>query len=219
MHIYEKDGLKLPSVTTIIHCLGSDDLMKWANIMGFKHNKYEDLMDKSSKFGTLVHSHLQAIVDPDHGDPLEADGPISQFNLDQAVKRFQKMISTYQYETIFTERTLISTSRGYGGTMDWLAYINKHKMINDFKTAKKPQPHMFLQLGGYFNLCMDEGITDIEGGSIINVNKDACSIKIINRKTLEFLGDAFDSLASFYHKFYMESLEYSPELLANSTTT
>ena len=71
LHIYEKDGKKYPSVTTIIHSIGSEELMKWSNIMGFRHRKIEDILEETSKFGTLVHSHLQEIVDPEHGNPLD----------------------------------------------------------------------------------------------------------------------------------------------------
>ena len=54
MHIYEKDGKKLPSVTTIIHSLGNEEIIKWANSLGFRHIKYEQELDKYAQNGSLI---------------------------------------------------------------------------------------------------------------------------------------------------------------------
>ena len=61
MHIYEKDGKKLPSVTTIIHSLGNEEIIKWANSLGFRHIKYEQELDKYAQNGTLIHELLLTI--------------------------------------------------------------------------------------------------------------------------------------------------------------
>ena len=52
MHIYEKDGKEYPSVTTIIQSLGSEEIVKWANHLGFKHLDYTKELEKTAVNGT-----------------------------------------------------------------------------------------------------------------------------------------------------------------------
>lgn len=220
MHTYTKDGIAYPSVTTIVHALGSEELMKWSNIMGFKHRKIEDILDKTSKFGTLVHSHLQSIVDPDRGIPLPVEDGIDAFDLTNIVSRFKRYISRFTYQTIYTEKSIVSSTLGYGGTLDWYAKMGdklQFNMLNDFKTSKRVQVNMLFQLGGYYNLLKEIG-EEPDGCSIIIINRNACSLNPFNLKDLQLFGSIFNELASFYNM--SREIKVSPdlEMLSDLTT-
>ena len=220
LHIYEKDGKKYPSVTTIIHSIGSEELMKWSNIMGFRHRKIEDILEETSKFGTLVHSHLQEIVDPEHGKPLAPKDAIEEYELLQLKSRFKRYISDYTYETISTERTLISDKMGYAGTLDWLAWMGPNKdirMLNDFKTSKRVQVSMIFQLGGYFNLLKEVG-EEPDGGSIVIINKTTCKLNPFDHDMLETAGRIFLSLKDWYIESSQIQVSPSQKLLERLTS-
>lgn len=200
MHIYYDQDQALPSVTTIVHSLGSDELMKWANIMGFKHRKIEDILEKSAAFGTLVHSHLRCVVDPNCGEPpIPPKDGVEEFQLLKIISKFKRYMEIFTYQTIFTERSIASAKLGYGGTLDWYARINQFKMLNDFKTSKTLKVGMLFQLGGYFNLLRSIG-EEPDGCSVIIINERICSMHPFNRADLEFFGETFQALADFYNR-------------------
>lgn len=201
MHIYHIGDKAYPSVTTIVHSLGSEELMKWSNIMGFKHKKYEDIMEESSRFGTLMHSHLQSIVDPENApDPIQPKDAIEEFRVMKLKSKFVRYISQFHYQTIYTEKSLVSDKLGYGGTLDWYAIMNHFKMLNDFKTSKRVQVGMLFQLGGYGNLLRECLGIEPDGCSIILVNDQQCKLNPFGKKDLQFFGEIFQILADFYNK-------------------
>ena len=133
MYIYEVDGKKVPSVTTIIHALSSDEIIKWANSLGFRHLKYEVELDKYAKNGTLIHDVLRGEVDPNYTSQIEYKDAIHRTEVLGYITRFRNMIQNYEFETIFTEKTFISAKLGYGGTIDWFA-----KFFNKIDIKKPP---------------------------------------------------------------------------------
>lgn len=198
MHLYERDGKKYPSVTTIVHSLGSDDITRWSNFLGFKHIKVQTELDRTASFGTLVHSHLQHIVDPSCGDELvEPKNSIEKYDLDKVIRLFNEYFDNFEYTTLFTERFILSEELGYAGTMDWVANVNGKIMLNDFKTAKAPYISMMFQLGGYYNLLQSIG-QDVDLASIITINTSGCKMHPIHKEDLIFYAEVFNSLAKFY---------------------
>lgn len=203
MRFYEKDGNKYPSVTTVLKLIsGNDDLMKWANYLGFKRKDLTKTLEESARFGTLVHSHLESIVDNSSESKLKPKDNLDEYSLSKAINNFNRIFDGVDYTTIFSEKTIIGSTLGYGGTLDWMAKIGDYSILMDFKTSKKPRPGMFLQLGGYYNLLKSEGY-DIDFGCIILVNEKECSIHPINGDTLKVYGNLFNLLYKFY-------IEWSP---------
>lgn len=211
MHIYELDGQKYPSVTTIIHCLGNDSIIKWANHLGFKHQDYTKVMDESSKFGTKVHAALQREVEGNDGTQLEYADFIERTQVMTALGHFRRLMQLYEYETIFTEKTLISPKLGYAGTLDWLTKINfKYLMLMDFKTSKMVRFTMLLQLGGYSNLLKEAGY-NLDGAGIILVNPKLSTLYPINNIELQFYAEAFQKLADYYLTIWQKEMKSDPD--------
>ena len=219
MHIYEKDGKKLPSVTTIIHSLGNEEIIKWANSLGFRHIKYEQELDKYAQNGTLIHELLRGEVDSNYTPQVEYKDAMHRVEILGYITRFRNMIQNYEYETIFTEKTFISSELGYGGTIDWFAnFFHKFNMLNDFKTRKAVRFSHLLQLGGYHNLLKENGI-HIDGASIILCNKNISSLYPIGIKDLEWYGNAFQILANYYNMTWQVEMKPDMDLLTTLKST
>lgn len=218
MHIYEKDGKEYPSVTTIIHSLGNDEITKWANRLGFRHIDYEKELEKSSINGTKVHDLLRGEVDSSYTPKVEYKDDLERITLLGYLTRFRNFIQDYTYETIFTEKTFISEKLGYAGTLDWLATFNdKYLVLNDFKTSRAVRFGFLLQLGGYYNLLHENGY-DPDCASIILVNKKLCSMYPINKSDLLYFANTFNILAQFYLMTYHKEPIADKELLLKLKT-
>lgn len=203
MHIYTLDGIDYPSVTTVLSLISTDEaLMKWANIMGFKHKDIEKIKNDSASFGTLIHAHLRGIVDDSFIDVPEFKDSLEKYKVEKVKFNFNNYFKNISYNTIYTEKTIISKELGYAGTLDWMAIINELKFLNDFKTSKTIHDTMFLQLGGYYNLLHTIG-EDIDCGSIITINEKRCQMHPILKADLEYYGKLFNMLYEFYREYKM----------------
>lgn len=212
MHIYECNGKKLPSVTTIIHSLGNDEIIRWANSLGFRHLKYDQELEKYAENGTLIHDLLRGEVDPSYTPEAVYKDEIQRIQALGYLTRFRNFISLYDYETTFTEKAFMSESLGYAGTIDWVAKINhQFLMLNDFKTSKAVRFSHLLQLGGYNNLLVENGI-HVDGASIILCNKKICTMYPINKTQLEFFSEAFNALAKYYLMTWEVEMKADTEL-------
>ena len=58
-----------PSVTTVIHILGSKKISRWANYLGFKHMDFDKELLKAADFGTAAHAFCRQILDPSAPNP------------------------------------------------------------------------------------------------------------------------------------------------------
>lgn len=209
-HIYTKNGISVPSVTTVLHCLGSSKLMKWANYMGFKHIDINKVLEETSEFGTLAHAMMQLIVDPETntGETLTTKDALIAYQLNKLADHFRKKFEDINYRTIFTEKTLIDINEGkmYGGTLDWLCEIDGQIVLYDFKTSKKIKPNMLLQLGAYTILLKDEENIEVNKAGIILIAETHCRIVEYSKEELEMAGEAFLNLLRFY-ELYKDRLD------------
>lgn len=207
-HIYEKNNIKVPSVTTIIQCLGSKRLLKWANYMGFKHKDIDKILEETSEYGTLAHLLMQSIVDhKNFKEKIEIKDKILAFQLNKMATKFKSVFNEDSYETLFSEKTLISIDpdMGYGGTMDWLCKINDKIILYDFKTSKKIKPTMLLQLGAYSKLLEKEENIIIDKAGIILISDSYCKVVEYSKEELDMASEAFLHLLKFY-KLYADRL-------------
>ena len=220
MHIYEcSDGSKVPSVTTILQLLGNKEIIYWANRLGFRHIDYEAELNALADAGTKMHQVMQRIVDPTNAiDPIIFKDQFEEQKYAKLASKFSNMIKDYSYNTVFTESTFVSSKLGYGGTIDWFAEMNGFNMINDFKSSKRVYMKHLLQLGGYYNLMVENGYT-INGGSIILVNDRVSTLYPINEQDLINLGKVFNMIASVYRNIYDTLIPYDAELLKKLQNT
>lgn len=222
MHIYEKDGVYLPSVTTILHSIiiDGDRLLNWSNSLGFRHIKYSEELERSANFGTAVHAALEQIM---------TNGPDNKISLNGfEIIKFKKVINNFMEfinqnsmtpeDTLHAELTLSSIELGYAGTCDWVGYIHGKLTLIDYKTSKKPNESMFMQLSAYMHLLRENGI-NIEQAGILTVGEKDVKLYMKTLSELDEYYITFEIIHSLFNRMYPYSkLEEEAKQLNNLIT-
>ena len=222
MHIYEKDGVYLPSVTTILHSIiiDGDRLLNWSNSLGFRHIKYSEELERSANFGTAVHAALEQIM---------TNGPDNKILLNGfEIIKFKKVINNFMEfinqnsmtpeDTLHAELTLSSIELGYAGTCDWVGYIHGKLTLLDYKTSKKPNESMFMQLSAYMHLLRENGI-NIEQAGILTVGEKDVKLYMKTLSELDEYYITFEIIHSLFTRMYPYSkLEEEAKQLNNLIT-
>ena len=222
MQIYEKDGVYLPSVTTILHSIiiDGDRLLNWSNSLGFRHIKYSEELERSANFGTAVHAALEQIM---------TNGPDNKISLNGfEIIKFKKVINNFMEfinqnsmtpeDTLHAELTLSSIELGYAGTCDWVGYIHGKLTLLDYKTSKKPNESMFMQLSAYMHLLRENGIS-IEQAGILTVGEKDVKLYMKTLSELDEYYITFEIIHSLFNRMYPYSkLEEEAKQLNNLIT-
>ena len=204
MHIYENDGILLPSVTTVIHTIYTHpNIIRWSNWLGFKHKKYDEVLNGYARFGTEMHSCLQKFMKPD--SILDEIG-VSGFN----IIKLNKILQTFETfclinnvspdNTIAVEMEMKSNTLGYAGTIDWLGSYKNELVLWDYKSSKNVNKMMFIQLGGYYGLLKENGY-DINSASILIISETRVKEYKLSREELIFYYGIFIKCLDLFYAF------------------
>ena len=204
MHIYEKDGILLPSVTTVIHTVyTSPSIINWSNWLGFKHKKYEAVLNEYATFGTDMHTCLQKFMCPSSiSDSINVKG----FN----ILRINKILSTFENfcninnvsptDTIQVELEMKSTMMKYAGTADWLGTYKNELILWDYKSSKNVNKTMYIQLGGYYGLLKENGY-DIDSAYILLVSENGVKEYKLSKDELILYHSIFLKCLDLFYAF------------------
>jgi len=194
---YNTSGIEVPSVTTILKILNKPFLAKWANIMGFRRQNIDDLLERSAQIGTLVHQAIEAYM---MGKYYMWTGSRGGKQLIMAyLNSFLEWKRTHTVQPIFMERQFVTTD--YGGTVDFYGIVDLKKTILDFKTSKKVYPTMFLQLAAYCIMLEEQGY-EVEQLGIVIVNENGFNEKIVPRSFMDRYIEIFKILVALFHSWY-----------------
>jgi hypothetical protein len=193
-----QDGIEVPSVTTILKILNKPFLTKWANIMGFRGINVDNVLEETSRIGTLVHGIVRAFVMKYYyiwiGDYSDKQTVIRYFD------SFLSWYKKNKVEPIFTEQILVSDR--FGGTCDFYGLINDKYTILDYKTSKRFYATMFLQLAAYCMILESQGKQVDQVAILLLKNKGEAEPKFIQRTELEPYIEAFKKLLDLFHTWY-----------------
>jgi len=195
---YNKEGEEVPSVTTVLKILNKPFLQKWANIMGFKRQKIEDILEKSSIIGTMVHKLIEAYL----MEKMYVFIPARHHTRTLAMTYMNTFINwkhTHVLKPEFMEKS--HSSDKFGGTIDFYGVVDGLHTILDFKTSKKFYATMFLQLAAYCIMLEEHG-KKVEQAAIIIINEGGYNEKFITREELEPYIQTFKKLVDFFHVWY-----------------
>lgn len=205
-HTYCADGKEYPSVTTILDAVAySKHLVGWANSLGMRHIRYEDELKRTSTQGTLCHEMAQAIVDPEHGQPPKITDPLMDYYVRTRIRNFQFQLDSNagHWSTIFTEKPFVSHTHGTGGTMDWYANWYDKRTLFDFKTSSGLREKHIFQLGGYYDILLDNG-EEPEQAGIILLKQDRCLINIFDIEIIKRAAEVFREIITPYYYAHAE---------------
>lgn len=153
-HTYRLNGIIIPSVTTV---LGPLNDLKYSGIG-------EKTLEKAADKGSAVHEAIEnwiefgiEDIEPEHRGYFDA---------------FLKWWKEYNPIPVATERKLYHRVMRYGGTIDFLAYIEDELTLIDFKTTYVMNDMTFgVQLEAYSQALKSFGI-QVQRKRILQLKKD-----------------------------------------------
>lgn len=174
------DGKRVMRVTEVIKILAKDQLVVWANMLGFKGIDYKKELERTSNIGSLFHGVVEQYMDPKRLAILDYEeygvwGFQSRLEATNAVKSFFKWYDhlTKPYKVVFTEKVVIG--KKLGGTIDCgiQGFSDPSKVIFvDYKTSPNFYLTQFLQLSGYVTIYEEKfGKNTVEGVMVILADK------------------------------------------------
>lgn len=203
---YMYNGKNVPRVTEVLSKMISEEkLMSWANSLGFKHQRYKDVLSKAAVFGTKIHHGIECFL---KGEKVPEDTPSICF---KAFQEWWKIIETTDYEIVGQEQKLVC--EWYGGTYDCLMKINGKLYLIDFKTSNHVTYKYYLQLAAYSKVLREKKNINIDGVLILQLNKYQPKYKEYildlsipeHREYFNLCERTFESiLYSYYHIHYLE---------------
>jgi len=153
---YDKSGMLLPGVTTVLGVLNKPALVPWANGLGLKGINVREYVDVLATIGTIGHDMICC-----HNKRVPFDRKSHPDELiDKAENCFLSYLAwekQHKVEPILCEAALVSEKYGYGGSVDMLALVDGVPTIVDYKTGKAIYPEHIYQVSAYRQLLEENG--------------------------------------------------------------
>jgi hypothetical protein len=193
------DGEHVMRVSDVIKLIAKEQLIIWANNLGFKGISYKKELERTANIGSLCHSVIEkyfnknylADVDyDDYGITDENDQLEVRRALDSFFVWFEGFLKHHTYNVKFTERVVVG--KNLGGTIDcgidgW--EDPKKVIFVDYKTSGDFYLTQFLQLAAYTMLYEENyGKNTVEGVMVTLLSKKKgkrARARFIPRKNLD----------------------------------
>ena len=137
------DGVRYPSVTTVLSVLSQDGIEKWKKRVGEK--EANRISSYAAKRGTNVHSIIEKYLDnePNFEKSFMPHIISSLVDLKPVLSRID--------EIYLQECALYSNHLGLAGRVDCIAKFDGELSVIDFKTSRKPKKKEWIE--SYFMQC------------------------------------------------------------------
>lgn len=202
-------GLVIPSSTTLLKLLSKDELVPWANWLGFKKIDVKTEVESHAYVGKIAHALIEEYLL--HGTIgqgfYEHNNRLREF---QAIKNsFMSFIKFFVPEApkfkIIRNEFSISGDK-FGGTLDLLCEYNGKLTLADFKTSKSFYMSMFMQMGSYDLLLRETEGIEVEQYMIIRLDKKTgkpAKVMICDdSEHMQLYRDCFNSLVELYYQYH-----------------
>lgn len=213
-HQYKIDGVRIPSVSSVIGVLDKPRMAWW--IMSEVKKKLSSMvwttitqdnikdiytahLQKSQEaldIGTEVHNWCEQYA-LGNQLPMPDDD-----NVCNGVMAFLERVNTHNVEFLENEKIVYSKEHNYIGTFDALAIVDDKKTIIDFKTSKRFYPvDQGMQLCAYKQAYEEEYNENIENVIVLHLDKMTGDFGSYNiNHFYEELIDMFNMLCAVKHK-------------------
>lgn len=161
---YNSDGLSVPRVTEILSkMIHKEQLMYWANHLGFKGERYKDALNNAAIIGTNAHKAIEIYLNDKFitKDNIPFLGFLNWMNI--ILDNFNKV------EYVYVEHKIVC--KWFGGTLDALFKIDDRIFLIDFKTSNYITYTYFLQLAAYRFMLNSEENINIDGVIVLQLDK------------------------------------------------
>ena len=129
-----KEGKVVPGATTVIGLLNKPQLVVWANRLGLQGIDSSKFRDEKAEIGTLAHAMILATL---KGESIDT----SEYSREQISQAENSFLSWLEWgkgkdiKPILLETPLVSEQYQYGGTPDFLGYLDGDIVLMDYKTG------------------------------------------------------------------------------------
>jgi len=144
-------GEYVPGVTTIVGQLAKPALISWANKMGLKGIDTTKYVDLTAQAGTLAHAMIISHLKGEACDTGEYGKTIIDL-AENSLLSYLNWEKSHKIRLDSAEVPLVSDTYRYGGTIDFLGWIDDIYTLVDFKTGGDIYEEAFIQCGGYYAL-------------------------------------------------------------------
>ena len=190
------DGVRLPSVTTVIGAKKKEAIMKWRQRVG--EAEANRVSRKATSRGTNMHTicedYLNNRIDYNSGAMPDA------LEMFKSIKPYLNKINNIHYQ----EQALWSVAIGMAGRVDCIAEYDGVLSVIDFKTSKKIKTKNDIQ--DYFAQCVAYACMyeELVG---IGIDQIVIIMAVENEQPLVFIEKTADHLNTLldYIKFYKEN--------------
>lgn len=162
---YKVDGVRVPSVTTILSRFkDSGALIYWAWDQGKQGLDYRQTRDAAADAGTIAHAMIESIIRV-KPFPLKADYPPEVWaKAMSSFSAFQEWSQQTRLTPVETEVPMTCKCHMFGGTLDTMM-VNEKLSLGDFKTGNAVYIEHLCQLAAYGHLWnVNNPEQPIEGG-------------------------------------------------------
>lgn len=201
---YNKEGVEVPSATTIIAILNKPALVKWANIMGFKRRRTEDILERAGNIGTQMHLCIEKYLRNERYELPEEHQDLRDTLLLRLNGFLTWVKSLTGIKPILMEEKLETDT--YGGTMDFYGEVDGLMTVLDFKTSSSVYATMFLQLGAYTYIMEERGYK-VDRVGIVHVTEKGTKVYYKSRDEIEKYVECFLFLVNLFHSWYDLNME------------
>lgn len=199
-------GKPVLRISEVIRTLAKEQLVFWANMLGWKHISYQDELDRTANIGTFAHGVIEQYYNKREICVYDYESyGIYRFSDKQeaynAAKSFFKWLKKNErlYKVLETEHSLVNEN--VGGTIDCVIECPTDPdkvVLVDYKTSSKIHFTQFLQLAGYVMLYEDVyGNNTVAGAMVMRLDKrrgEKAEAKFIPYKNLIPYVECFKSL-------------------------
>lgn len=161
---YEKDGIKIPSVTELLSYIDSEGLINWANAIGRQGMDNQSILRTAAQYGTNTHSAIEKFLNDKTDDMFISTSAFEAFKL-----WWYKLTENNKVEILGQEEPLVCDY--FAGTYDLLLSINDKPYLIDFKTSNHVGYKYFMQLAAYRYLLYKLKGINIQGCVVLKLNK------------------------------------------------
>ena len=139
LHFYKINGVKYPSITTILHSFPNPGMEIWKS----KTPNWEEIQQESFKVGTNLHYLIEDYLGNSEYIEREDDRSYELFNnmMDELNK-----INNIRCQ----ERYLYEPNLRVAGTVDCIAEYDGELCVIDFKNSRKEKKNWMVKKSGYY---------------------------------------------------------------------
>lgn len=149
-----KEGKRLPSVTTVLGVMDKPALKFWANNIGLQGIKMTEYVDDKAIIGTLAHYMIECYLSNKIPDYTEFKCDKQQ--IEQASKCFDKYLEWENYQDEFVpianEIPLVSEKYQFAGCPDGVCILNGKLTLVDYKTCNGVYDEAKMQVIAYMQM-------------------------------------------------------------------